>query len=361
MAEQKSIPDEVSLMDVLGYGVIWFAFIKSKWYVLTICLLFGVLFGYIYSKNQPQYYKAEVKFLLEGAKASAPSPLEGISATLGIATTPSVSVGGDISYMMSSPLIIERILISKGTMANKRGYIIDFYTHIRNKNRSLLGTDQIIYSQKFTGIRDSSDIEQNSFFRAVIDDVKSKMKVSTDPSSGLLSVKFEAEDPVFPKVFLEVLLDVTTSYYTYSKTGKILANIKTLKKQTDSIRSVLGGSMASAAYSGDVDPNSTRPNTVRVTYQKKQIDNTILQTTYQTLASSLVASRIELGKETPFIQVYEKPILPLLQNPNPSLAVQIIKFAIVFFVTSGFLLTLVFMFRIIGDAHRNSSSSRVIV
>lgn len=343
--------DEISLLEIFLSIAIWWKFLKSKWYILAIFSIFGLVFGYISLIRQPDVFKAEVKFVVEGSTVAAADPLKGLTASLGIKPEPSSEIGGDIIYMMSSPHILERALISKVKLNKREDYIANFFIDYRNSGKSIFGTNEIIYPVKFNGIRDSSDLDQNVFFRSIIGDLRKKLEIE---GGGIISATYEAEDKYFPKIFLDKLLDVTANYYSLTKTGKILRNVKTLSKQTDSLRALLSGSISSVAYSGDSDPNSVRQNTVKIDYQKKQIDNAVLQTTYQTLASSLVAARIELGKETPFIQVYEKPILPLVQVPKPGKIIQSVKFMLVFLVVGVIILTVIYLSQKMRASLKNS-------
>lgn len=338
----------ITLKELILKSFDFLEYLKRKWvWILPITLL-GLTFGYIYAKKQSSKYEATIKFFVQGVSSAAVNPL----ASLGLGAVPVAGGSGkdifeasDITFIMTSSPILERTLLSKVKFGGQDDYIINFFVKYRQAEKDFFGRQNAYIDQKlFNGVRDSSDLSQNVFIRTVIKDIGSDLKV-TKGTSGLINGQFASSNPEFPKYFLERLIDETAEYYVYTKTAGSVKNIKSLQSQADSIKRVMAGTISATAYSADADPNSIRPNVVKVSYQKNQLDNTILQSTYQTLASSLVSARIELGKQMPFIQIYERPVFPLEVNPGSSVKVVMAKFGFIAFVISILFFSSVYYFR----------------
>jgi hypothetical protein len=335
MAKEQDI---ITLKELILKSFDFLNYLKRRLIWIIPITLTGIVFGFFYAKSQDVRYDAAIKFFAQGANTATVNPL----ASLGLAAVAPASGGSgkdifeasDITYIMTSAPILERTLLSKIKFDNEEDYIINLFVKYRQAERNLLGKQTAYVGQvPYDGNRDSSNLAQNVFLRVVIKDISSDLKVEKG-TSGLINGKFASTHPVFPKYFLEKLIEETSKYYVYTKTAGAVRNIKSLQSQADSIKRVMTGTISSTAYSADADPNSVRPNIVKVTYQKNQLDNTILQSTYQTLASSLVSARIELGKQIPFIQIYERPVLPLEQSSGTSAKVTMLKFGFIAFILS---------------------------
>lgn len=336
--------DEVSLKELISKISVYFIYLRGKWLWLLGMTLLGFLAGYLYSTLiTKKEYSAQIKFLVDGGlKQSAADPL----AALGLKAPATSSASGDIfealdvTYIMTSAPLLEKVLLSRIKYTDKDDYVINLFIKYRQKEKNFFGKAPYPDQQLYSGVRDSLDVTQNQFLRTIISDLSKNLKVERDLSTSLVIGTFKASDDNFPKYFLEKLIEKTSELYAYTKTARTVQNIKLLEHQADSIRREMSGNIESVAYSADTDPNSVRPSTVRVSYQKKQVDNAVLQNTYQTLASSLVTTRIELGKQLPFIQIYERPIFPLTATTGSSIKLNMLKFGAGAFILSIIIISL---------------------
>jgi hypothetical protein len=346
--DNKEDQEVITLKELILKSFDFLNYLKSKWFWIILVTLLGIGFGYFHAKSQKTNYEATISFFVQGANSVAVNPL----ASLGLGALPIAGGSGkdifeasDITYIMTSPPILERTLLSKIKFGGQEDYIINFFVKYRQSEKDFFGKQTEYVDQNlYKGVRDSADLSQNVFIRSVIKDIASDLKVNKG-TSGLINGKFASTNSEFPKYFLEKLIGETGEYYVYIKTAGSVKNIKSLQSLADSIKSVMTGTMSSTAYSADADPNSVRPNIVKVTYQKNQLDNSILQSTYQTLASSLVSARIELTKQMPFIQIYEGPMLPLEIDAGSSVKVSMAKFGFVALVISVIFLSSIYYYK----------------
>jgi hypothetical protein len=119
-------------------------------------------------------------------------------------------------------------------------------------------------------------------------------------------------DELFAKYFCEALAKQVSQFYVSTKSQKARMNMAILEKQTDSIRGELNSAIMGVAVAND-NTFSLNPalNIRRTPSVRRQVDvqaNTAILTE---LVKQTEVAKVTLRKETPLIQVIDKPILPL--------------------------------------------------
>jgi uncharacterized protein involved in exopolysaccharide biosynthesis len=108
------------------------------------------------------------------------------------------------------------------------------------------------------------------------------------------------------------LLKETSDFYIETKSKKSRLNVAILQNQADSIRAELNGAITGVAEANDNVYNlNAAYNVKRTPGTRRQVDvqaNTAILTQ---LVAQLELSKVSLRKETPLIQLIDRPILPL--------------------------------------------------
>ena len=122
----------------------------------------------------------------------------------------------------------------------------------------------------------------------------------------------KSENEVFAKTFSETLAKQVSDFYVATKSKKARMNMAILQHQTDSIRAELNGAITGVAVAND-NTFMLNPalNVNRAPSAKRQVDvqaNTAILTE---LVKQTELAKVTLRKETPLIQVIDRPILPL--------------------------------------------------
>jgi capsule polysaccharide export protein KpsE/RkpR len=138
----------------------------------------------------------------------------------------------------------------------------------------------------------------------------------------------------FSKLFVETLVNNTVKYYADYKTKRAQRNYDLIKHQVDSIKRSLLGNIETIAETNDLNVNPIKQK-VRASSQKTQVDASANAALYQELLKQMGLAQITLNRETPLIQIIDKPVLPLL-NEKPSRLITGIVFAII----GGFLISI---------------------
>jgi len=314
--------DEISLKEFIFKVKEWFAILKSKWKIIFLISFIGAAIGVGYAYlNQPTY-KGVLTFAMEDEKGGG----SGLSGALGLASSFGIDLGGtgaggafaasNLTELMKSRLIVEKVLLNPITINGKTTTLAEFYILINklrngwNKNPKLKeiqflpGSDRIKYS-----------LQQDSilfvFHKNLID--KNNLNIiQKDKKVSILSIEVISENEQFSKMFCESLAKETSDFYIETKSKKAKINVDVLQKQVDSVRGELNGAINGVAVETDNVYNLNPALNIRTAPSKrKQIDvqaNTAILTN---LVVQLELAKITLRKETPLIQLIDKPILPL--------------------------------------------------
>jgi uncharacterized protein involved in exopolysaccharide biosynthesis len=176
-------------------------------------------------------------------------------------------------------------------------------------------------NEKFKNIQFLPNMDRENFTRAqdsilemVYKDLSSTglTVVQKDKKATILTIEVKSTNEVFSKNFNEALANVVSDFYIDTKSKKARINMTILQRQLDSIRGQLNGSITNVAVAND-RTFSLNPalNVKRVPSVRGQVDvqaNTAILTE---LIKQTELSKVTLRKETPLIQVIDRPIYPL--------------------------------------------------
>jgi uncharacterized protein involved in exopolysaccharide biosynthesis len=133
-----------------------------------------------------------------------------------------------------------------------------------------------------------------------------------DKKISIITMEVASTNELFSKFFCENLAQQVGQFYVTTKSKKARTNMEILVRQTDSIRSELNGAISGLASANDNTFNlNPALNIRRVPSARKQVDvqaNTAILTE---LVKQTELAKVSVRRETPLIQVLDKPILPL--------------------------------------------------
>lgn len=335
--------DEFTMKDVILKLAEWWRFLLSKWKTILFAVIIGAAIGVTYSFIKGSKYVATLSFALDDDKSGG-----GVLGAAGLASQFGIDLGssgggafdGDnLLELMQSRSIVEKTLLTPVTIDNKQQTLAQYYISFTDfykgnpklKNVNFLpNTDRA----KFT-------LEQNSVLGSLYKKIiKENLTVDKiDKKLSIITVKVISENELFSQSFTEILVKNVSDFYIDTKTKKSSRNVAILQRQTDSVRRELNAAITGVAASTDVNPN---PNPslqiIKVPSMRRQVDvqaNTAILTE---LVKNLEISKMSLRKETPLIQVIDRPILPLDKQKIGTVMVSVIGgfvfgfFAVLFLV-----------------------------
>jgi len=318
MSEQNS-NDEVTLKQLVEKGREWFYYILSQWKVILLVGVIGGALGFVYSISKKPIYTATLSFALEDEKGSS-----SLGGALGLASQFGLDLGGgggsvftgsNLTELFKSRSMVEQTLLTPVVFDEKSSSLAEMY--IQNSK----WREQWKGKSKFENIQFLPNAERKYFTRihdsilGVMYDELSKGGLSVgqkDKKVSIISVEVASINELFAKYFSEALVKQVSDFYVISKSKKARLNMDILERQTDSIRRELNGAITGVAVANDNTFNlNPALNVRRAPSARRQVDvqaNTAILTE---LVKQTELAKVTLRKETPLIQIIDKPILPL--------------------------------------------------
>ena len=340
--------DEISLKELLLKIKEWYRFLLTKWVVIVAAGFIGGAIGVGYAFTQKATYTASLSFVLEDEKQGG----GGLSSALGLASSLGMDLGGsaggafsgaNLIELMKSRNIVEKSLLNPITVNGKTQSFAQYYINFNNLNKDW-DTKPLLKEIVFAPDADRSKftLQQDSILGNIYTSVLQMLTVGQkDKKVSILSIDVKSTDEHFSKTFAENLANEVSSYYIEIKSKKARQNMEILQHQTDSIRAELNGAITGVAAASDNTFNLNPAMMVRKSLgTRRQVDvqaNTAILTQ---LVTNLEMAKVSLRKETPLIQVIDRPILPLKKDKVGKL-----KSLILGSFLAGFLTVLVLIFK----------------
>jgi hypothetical protein len=318
MSEQIS-NDEISLKEVLDKAKEWFHYLLSQWKIIVLAGIIGAALGLTYSYIKKPVYTATLSFALEDEKSGG-----GLGSALGLASSLGLDLGGsaggmftgsNLTELFKSRSMVEQTLLTPVLVGTDTISLAEMY--IRNQEWREKWNEK----PKFQHIQFLPNVKRKYFTRVhdsilgVIYEDLSKTGLTVaqkDKKVSIISIDVASTNELFAKYFTEALAKQVSDFYVNTKSKKARLNMEILERQTDSIRRELNGAITGVAVANDNTFNLNPALNVRRTPSaRRQVDvqaNTAILTE---LVKQTELAKVTLRKETPLIQVIDKPILPL--------------------------------------------------
>jgi hypothetical protein len=314
--------DEISFKELILKTKDWVNFLLSKWKIIFLAGFIGGLIGLTISFFEKPTYKAVLTFAMEEDKGGGGG---GLSGALGLASSFGIDLGGggggafaatNLSELMKSRLIVEKVLLEPIQINGKIISLAEYYIQI-NELRKNWEKQTALKNIQFLPNSDPSTFsrQQDSILKQIHESLTDKEKLGIlqkDKKVTILSIEVTSENEIFSKIFCESLARETSDFYIETKSKKSKINVDVLQKQVDSVKYALNGAITGVASEIDNVYNlNPAYNLKGAPSKRKQIDvqaNTAILTN---LVVQLELAKITLRKETPLIQLVDRPILPL--------------------------------------------------
>jgi hypothetical protein len=316
--QQQIDDDEISLKELIQKIQEWIAYLKTQWKLIIGIAALGGIIGFVYASFQKPNYLATTTFVLEEDKGG------GMGGAMGLASSFGFDLGGgggglftssNIIELMKSRLVVEKTLLNPVQVGGKEISLADYYIQINELKED--------WSKKpaFANInfpvnadRTKFSLQQDSILQTISAGLtKNNLVIAQkDKKVSIISLTVQTESELFSKLFCEQLLKETSDFYIETKSKKSRLNVDILQHQADSIRAELNSAITGVATASDNVYNlNPALNVKRTPSTRRQVDvqaNTAILTQ---LVAQLELSKVSLRKETPLVQLIDRPILPL--------------------------------------------------
>jgi hypothetical protein len=317
--DEQNPNDEISLKELLEKGKEWYNYLLSQWKIIVIAGVIGAALGLTYSFIKKPVYTATLSFALEDEKSGG-----GLGSALGLASSFGIDLGGgagsvftgsNLTELFKSRSMVEQTLLSPIVVEGNTISLAEMY--IQNEGWREEWMEEPIYRS----IQFSPNANRKNFTRVhdsilgVIYSNLSKTALNVaqkDKKIAIINIDVVSTNELFSKYFTEALAKEVSDFYIATKSQKSRENMDILERQTDSIRRELNGAITGVAVAND-NAFGLNPamNVRRVPSARRQVDvqaNTAILTE---LVKQSELAKVTLRKETPLIQIIDRPILPL--------------------------------------------------
>ena len=307
--KQQIDNDEISLKELIQKIQEWHAYLKTQWKLIIGIAALGGIIGFGYANLQKNSFLATTTFVLEedkGGGGGAMSLASSFGFDIGGGGGGGLFTSSNIIELMKSRLVVEKTLLNPVQVAGKEISLADFYIQI-NKLK-------IKVSFPVNADRAKFSLEQDSILFGISSGLinNNLTIVQKDKKVSIISLTVKTQNELFSKFFCEQLLKETSDFYIETKSKKSKLNVDILQHQTDSIRAELNSAITGVATASDNVYNLNPAfNVKRTPSTRRQVDvqaNTAILTQ---LVAQLELSKVSLRKETPLVQLIDRPILPL--------------------------------------------------
>ncbi len=319
---QNIAEDEISLKELILKIKDWYRFLLTKWIIIVAAGIMGGAIGVGYALFTKPEYTANLSFALEDEKQGT----GGLSGALGLASSLGIDLGGsaggafsgaNLIELMKSRNIVEKSLLNPITVNGKTQSFAQYYINFNELNKDW-DSKPLLKGIVFAPDADRSKftLQQDSILGKIYESiagVNGLLSVAQkDKKISIINIEVKSTDELFSKAFTESIAQEVSSYYIEIKSKKARQNVIILQHQTDSIRAELNGAITGVAAAADNTFGLNPAMMVRKTPgTRRQVDvqaNTAILTQ---LVTNLEMAKVSLRKETPLIQVIDRPILPL--------------------------------------------------
>lgn len=347
MNEQNIENDEISLKELIEKGKEWYLYLLSQWKIIVLAGITGSALGLSYSYSKKPVYTATLSFALEDEKSG------GLGGALGLASSFGIDVGGgggsmfsgsNLTELFKSRAMVEKTLLSPVVVDGKTISLAEMY--IQNEDwRDKWNDDKRLASIVFLPDADRKKFSRNqdSIMGLMYQNLsKSGLSVAQkDKKISIINIDVASTNELFAKYFCEALAKEVSDFYVDTKSKKARINMTILQRQTDSIRGQLNGSITRVAVANDNTFNlNPALNVRRAPAARSQVDvqaNTAILTE---LVKQTELAKVTLRKETPLIQVIDRPIMPLDKEKFGK-----VKGLVIGGLVGGFLIVLCLIFK----------------
>ena len=312
--------DEITLKELLEKAKEWYSYLLYQWKIVVLAGVVGAALGIAYSMSKKPIYTATLTFALEDEKSAG----GGLGSALGLASSLGFDLGGsgggafsgaNLTELFKSRSMVEQTLMQPVLAGTDTISLAEMYIQTKEW-RNVWNEKPKLKAIQFPPLtkRNYFTREHDSIIGKMYEDLsKTSLTVAQkDKKIAIISIDVKSENEAFAKAFSETLAKQVSDFYVDTKSKKARMNMNILQHQTDSIRAELNGAITGVAVAND-NTFMLNPalNVNRAPSAKRQVDvqaNTAILTE---LVKQTELAKVTLRKETPLIQVIDRPILPL--------------------------------------------------
>ncbi len=353
-AEKNHIEEQgISIKEVILRIGALIRFLFSKWKPIVVGSLIIAGLNITYELVTAKKYMATTTFVVQASSQS--NSVSSLASVVGINLNKLGSKNDlfsieNIPELYRSYRMLKKTFLTEKTIEGEKKRLI---TRFIEKKKLLANWQKKDHLADFTyeiPVEQMTSVH-DSLLMVVLESFKKK-QLSAEKLSrklSILKVSIVDKDEPFAKLFNEELVKNVNQFYLETKTKKTRDDLKILEKQADSVKQTLDEALVLYEMANKRTPNpNPLKSSVFTNSRKLQIDLEIAAAVYEEVLKQLAVTRIQHQKNTPLIQILDRPIYPL-KNDKSKLLILIIKSGLL----GGFLMLGYFVCKRMYDAIMN--------
>ncbi len=326
--EQFQYEDEITLKElIIKIKEFFFEVVKFWKLLLLLAVLFALIMGYRAYTSEVSY-SAKLTYMVNKNEGSGLGAIGGILGQFGF-NSKSGSNKEQIISLSKSRKVIEKMMFEKVTINDKKDYIANhLITHLDSigkwyGNKLIKGKKHPLNGFKFKGHfsygNDTVGMAIKTIYSTIVGGKKTKGCMSTgyNEDSGILHINTTLGQQELAADITNVTFDKLSDYYVKKTIEAQKSTYDIIKFKTDSIAALLKIKENSLANVVD-KTHFAQTSKVRLKESRLKRDVMKLSTMYGESLKNLELADFSLKTNTPFVQVIDRPLLPLSGN-KPSL------------------------------------------
>ncbi|MFY7900747.1 MAG: hypothetical protein ACOVNY_11230 [Chitinophagaceae bacterium] len=314
--------EEVSLSEIFSNVKKVFNYLFTKWLLISIVSVFGVILGFLLAYKTPITYTTKISFVVEDNKAGG-SGLASIAGLAGfdvsnIGAGAGLFTGDNILLFLKSTSLSKSALLTEYTQGSNYS-LADKYAEtygLKSKWKKLLNKDIDFPVNAKIPFSRTQDSLLNELTKKII--LKEFIVERPEKKASFINVTTTMKDENLSKLFTDRLVKIATDRYVFSKTRRQKANVDRLQRTVDSLASLLNNKTYLNAVETeqllDINP-ALKTNAVRAELTSR--DKVLLGTIFGEIVKNLEIAKMQLNQETPTIYMVDgTDLLPKTNKPS---------------------------------------------
>ena len=319
---QKDLPeeDDLTLKEIVHMLQGYYVYLKSKIKYIAVFVLLGALLGAASASSKSTKYTASLSYALEDGKSGG-GRLSGLASSFGVNVggggNSGAFSGNNLMELYKSRSMVEQTLLAPVVENGKKLSLAEYYIRDKKWRNSWKKEKPELNDQlKFPpqADRDLFSRPQDSIMGVIYKQLtKNHLSVEQrDKQMSIGTIELTHPNEYFAQQFTLSLTETVADFYVKTKSKRSKENLDILQQQTDSVRNALNTSIKELAVANDNNFGLNPAYRVEtVSSAKEQVDVQANTAILEELVKQTEVAKVSLRKQTPLIQVIDRPILPL--------------------------------------------------
>ena len=320
--QKRDLPkdDDLTLKEIVHTLQGYYVYLRSKIKYIAVVVLLGALLGAAYAGLKSPEYTASLSYALEEGKSGG-GGFASLAGSFGVNVgsvrgNSGAFTGNNLMELYKSRSMVEQTLLAPVVANGQKMSLAEYYIRDKEWREDWKEEPELNKQLKFypQADRDLFTRSQDSIMGLIYEELTEEhLSVEQkDKEMSIRTIQLTHPNEYFAQQFTLSLTETVTDFYVETKSKRSKENLEILQKQTDSVRNALNKSIKQLAVANDNNFGLNPAYRVEtVSSAKEQVDVQANTAILEELVKQTEMAKVSFRKQTPLIQVIDRPILPL--------------------------------------------------